>query len=289
MPYPKPFEYYAPATMEDALHLIAENQDRAKVIAGGQSLLPLMRFRLLNPAVLVDISKHLRGELSYVSEGQDGISIGALTTHYEISTSKVIRARCPMLAKAAEDIGDFQVRNRGTIGGSLCHADPAAHYLPAAMALNAELIATGEKGSRVVKAADFFKDMFTIDLHPDEILTEIRIPKPFGIPWGYEAIHGQGGSYATAIAAVLLNVNASVCESASIVIGGATAIPVRLTAAEDILIGKTLTEEILLEAAKSVLSGLREPLVDPRVRAPYRREMASLAAKRALLSAFGGV
>lgn len=289
MPYPKPFEYYAPATIEDALHLIAENQDRVKVIAGGQSLLPLMRFRLVSPAMLVDIGKHLKEKLSYVREGQDGISIGALTTHYEISTSEVVRARCPMLAKAAEDIGDYQVRNRGTIGGSLCHADPAAHYLPAVMALGAELVATGAGGKRVIKAADFFKEMFTNALLPDEILTEIRIPKPFGIPWGYEVIQGQGGSFATAIAAVLVKAHAAICESATIVIGAATAIPVRLTEAEDILIGKRLTKELLLEAAKAVGSNLREPLVDPRVRAAYRREMASLAARRALLSAFGGV
>lgn len=289
MPYPKPFEYFAPATIKDALRLIVENQDRVKVIAGGQSLLPLMRFRLVNPAVLVDIGKHLRGELSYVREGQEGISIGALTTHYELSTSEVARARCPMLAKAAQDIGDYQVRNRGTMGGSVCHADPAAHYLPAAMALGAELVATGARGRRVIKAADFFKEMFTNALRPDEILTEIRIPKPLGIPWGYEVIHGQGGGFATAIAAVLLKAHASVCESATIVIGAATAIPVRLTEAEDIMMGKTLTEELLLEAAKAVRSNLREPLVDSRVRADYRREMASLAARRALLSAFGGV
>jgi carbon-monoxide dehydrogenase medium subunit len=289
MPYPKPFEYHAPATIEDALRLVVENQDRAKVIAGGQSLLPLMKFRLVSPAMLVDIGKHLGGELSYVREDQDGISIGALTTHCELSTSEVVRVRCPMLAKAAQDIGDYQVRNRGTIGGSLCHVDPAAHYLPAAVALGAELVATGEGGNRVIKAVEFFKEMFTNALHPDEILTEIRIPKPFGIPWGYEVIHGQGGSFATAIAAVLLKTHASVCESATIVIGAATAVPVRLTEAEDIMIGKTLTKELLLEAAEAVRSSLREPLVDPRVRAAYRREMASLAAKRALLSAFGGI
>jgi len=288
MPLPRPFEYRAPDTIEDALHLIAENQDRAKVIAGGQSLLPLMRFRLVNPAMLVDIGKHLRGELSYVKEGPTGISIGALTTHYELSMSEVARALCPMMVKAAQDIGDYQVRNRGTVGGSLCHVDPAAHYLPAAVALDAEIVAASPGGKRVVKAVDFFREMFTNGLHPDEILTEIRIPKPFGIPWGYEVIHGQGGSFATAIAAVMLKAHTSACESATIVIGAATATPVRITDAEDLLKGKTLTKELLMESAKAVRSSLPSPLVDPRVGAVYRRQMASLAVRRALLSAFGG-
>ncbi len=182
MPYPKAFEYYAPATIEDALHLIVENPDRAKVIAGGQSLLPLMRFRLVSPAMLVDIGKHLRGKLSYVRENQDGISIGALTTHHELSTSEVVRARCPMLAKAAEDIGDYQVRNRGTIGGSLCHADPAAHYLPAVVALGAELVATGAGGKRVIRAADFFKEMFTNALAPTRYSPRSGFRSPLGFP-----------------------------------------------------------------------------------------------------------
>jgi len=289
MPVPRPFEYYAPSTIEDAFRLIAKNQGEVKVIAGGQSLLPLMRFRLASPTVLVDIGKHLGGELSYVREGRGGISIGALMTHYGLHSSEIIRARCPMLAKAAQDVGDYQVRNRGTLGGSLCHADPAGHYVPAVVALDAELVARGADGERVIRAADFFRDMFTTALRPDEILTEIRIPFTHEDRWGYEVIHGQGGGFATAIAAVLLKMHASVCESASIVIGATSPVPVRVTEAEDVLNGKTLTEALLLDAAAAVHSNLPRPLADPRIPAHYRRDMASLAAERALLSAFGGV
>jgi carbon-monoxide dehydrogenase medium subunit len=287
MPVPKPFEYYAPTSVENALNLLSENEE-SKFVAGGQSLIPLMKFRLVNPHVVIDIGKHLRGEMSYIREGSEGLSIGALTTHYEISSSELLRGRCPMLAKAAQDIGDLQVRNRGTIGGSLCHADPAAHYPPAMVALDALLAARSRGGTRTVRAADFFKDMFTTALAPDEMLVEVRLPRPPGTRWGYEVVHGQGGSFATAIAAVQLRMDGPVCESSTIVIGACSSSPVRLIEAEEVLKGKTLTEEVIARAASAVRSHLKEPLVDARVRASYRREMAALVARRALLAAAGG-
>jgi carbon-monoxide dehydrogenase medium subunit len=288
MPVPRPFEYYAPASIEEAVTLAAKNED-GKVIAGGQSLVPLMRFRLANPRVLIDIGRHLRREMSYVRGDGHGLSIGALTTHYELSTSPILKTMCPMLAKAAEDIGDYQVRNRGTIGGSLCHADPAAHYPPAILAFDAQLVARGRGGERTIGATDFFRDIFTTALAQDEILTEVRIPASSGANWGYEVIHGQGGSYATAVAAVLLHMEGSTCESASIAIGACSPVPVRLAEAEEVIAGQPLTDELIDQASHVVRSRLKEPLVDARVSVDHRLEMAALAIRRALLAAAGGV
>ena len=288
MPVPRPFQYHAPTSIDEAIRLATEGGDQAKFIAGGQSLLPLMRFRLVSPAVVVDIGKHLGKELSFVWESVNGVSIGALSTHYQISTSEVLKSKCPMLAKAALDIGDYQVRNRGTVGGSLCHADPAAHYPPAVLALDGELVLRGKAGERVIRAVDFFKDLFTTAIGPDEILTEIRLPTSDWTGWGYEVIHGQGGSFATAIVAALLRVNRGRCESARIVVGACTSVPARLVEAEEVLLGKEITPTLILQASAAVRSHLKEPLVDLRVRANYRREMAALATRRAL-SAAGGL
>lgn len=265
---------------------MGENED-GKYIAGGQSLVPLMRFRLVSPRVLVDIGKHLGRELSYVRDDGNGLSIGSLTTHYEISSSEAVQSECPMLGKAAQDVGDHQVRNRGTIGGSLCHADPAAHYPPAMVALDASLVIRGSKGTRTVRAADFFKDLFTTDLALGELLTEIRIPRSPGTRWGYEVIHGQGGSYSTAIAAVALHMSGTTCDSAAVVIGACSPAPVRLKEAEELLNGQGLTEKTIIGASSAVRTHLREPLVDARIRPSYRRDMAELATKRALLAAAG--
>src|SRR5512140_3569794 len=171
--FPSKFEYYAPATVQEAVTLLSKNQD-AKLLAGGHSLLPAMKIRLANPAVLVDIGKipDLRG----IKVSADGITIGALTTHAMIASSKEIAARCPALHEAAALIGDLQVRNRGTVGGSLSHADPGADYPAVMLALGAEMKAVGPQGERTIKADDFFTGLLTTALKPDEVLTEIRIP-----------------------------------------------------------------------------------------------------------------
>ncbi|HVP24313.1 MAG TPA: xanthine dehydrogenase family protein subunit M [Conexivisphaerales archaeon] len=288
MPVPRPFEYFAPASIEEAVGLVVENGDDAKVLAGGQSLVPLMKFRLASPKAVIDLGKHLKEELSYVREEDGQIRMGALTTHYDISASPIARDLCPMLAKAASDIGDYQVRNRGTIGGSLCHADPAAHYPPALTALGAQLVARGPRGRRVIPVSEFFRDLFTTSLAPDELLVEVRIPPAAGSHWGYEAIRGQGGSYSTAISAVLLKTDGATCSQATIVIGACTAVPFHAFGAEEILRDKTITAELVAEASAIARSELRGPLVDARVRADYRREMAALATRRALLAAVGG-
>jgi len=244
--------------------------------------------RLIKPKYIIDIYKNLKKDLSYIKEEYDRLSIGALTTHYEILTSKLIRAKCPILAKAAEHIGDYQVRNRGTIGGSLCHADPAAHYLPAIVALNAELLVKGPNKERIIKATEFFKDMMTTALGPNEILIEIRVPKLNGYAWGYEVIQRRSGDFALCISAVLLKLRDKFCESAKIIIGGATPIPVEMKNTEKFLEGKTLDEKIIDEASMKVYEELPKPMSDIKATADYRREMAKVLTKRALIYALRG-
>jgi len=165
---PAAFEYHAPKTLEEALRLVERHGDEAKLLAGGHSLLPLMKLRLAAPRFVIDIG-HLRG-MSYIREENGQIAIGALTTHAEIEQSPLLASLCPLLADTAAHIGDVQVRNRGTIGGSLAHADPGADYPASILALDAEIIAANTSGTRAIPARDFFVDMLTTQLHPGEIL-----------------------------------------------------------------------------------------------------------------------
>src|SRR5947209_9416619 len=175
---PAQFDYVAPSTLDEALSLLAERSDDAKILAGGHSLIPAMKLRLAQPALLIDIARVK--DLSYTREEGDRILIGAMTTHYEIESSERLREVCPLLPECAASIGDVQVRNKGTIGGSLAHADPAADWPAAIIALRAELVAASTQGERVITADDFFVDMLTTALRPDEVLREIRINAPGG-------------------------------------------------------------------------------------------------------------
>ena len=261
------------------------------MIAGGQSLVPLMKFRIVTPKVLVDIYKNLRGQLGYIRMvGPDEIAIGALATHYEVATSELLREKCPILSKAAGRIGDRQVRNRGTIGGSLCHADPYAHYLPAVVALNAKFMIKSSSRERVVAARDFFKDVFTTDLRPNEILTEVRVPvldEKYG--WGYESIERRGGDYPSAVVATVLRFREDgACVDAKIVLGAVATKPVEMVDAERILMGRRVDKVAIEEAADKVYAGLERPVGDIRASAGYKREVARELTRRALLSAIGG-
>ena len=171
---PVAFEYFAPKTLEEALRLVERHGDEAKILAGGHSLLPLMKLRLAAPRFIIDIGR-LRG-MSYVREENGQIAIGAMTTHSEIAGSDLMRARCPLLAETAEAIADVQVRNRGTLGGSLAHADPAADYPASILALDAQIVAASSAGARTIPARGFFVDMLTTQLRPGEILSQVRVP-----------------------------------------------------------------------------------------------------------------
>src|SRR5437899_5852360 len=172
-----PFDYKRANTLDEALSLLAQNED-AKILAGGHSLIPAMKLRLMQPPLLIDIGRIK--DLSYIREENGQIRIGAATTHYQIESSELLKNICPLLPECASHIGDVQVRNKGTIGGSLAHSDPAADWPAAIIALGAELVAIGPSGERVIKADGFFVDLLTTALGPDEILREIRIKKPQG-------------------------------------------------------------------------------------------------------------
>ncbi len=171
---PTSFEYHAPKNLEEAFRLLERHGDEAKLLAGGHSLLPMMKLRLAAPRFVIDLGR-LKG-LNYIREEQGMIAVGALTTHAEVEHSSLLRAKCPLLSESAAAIGDVQVRNRGTIGGSLAHADPAADYPAAILALDALMALQSSSGSRTVSASEFFVDMLTTQLRPGEILTEVRVP-----------------------------------------------------------------------------------------------------------------
>src|SRR5689334_20919338 len=196
---PANFDYESPRTLSEALSLLASHED-AKILAGGHSLLPAMKLRLAQPPLLVDIGRV--GGLSYIREAGDRIAIGAMTVHAEIAASKLLHQSSPLLALAAAQIGDTQVRNRGTIGGSLAQAHPAADYPAAVQALDADLVTHSRSGERVIPASKFFSGMFTTDLKHDEILTEIRIPKTVGEGVAYKKHHHPASGYAVVGVAV---------------------------------------------------------------------------------------
>src|ERR1041385_8552427 len=217
---PAQFDYAAPATLDEALSLLAERPDDAKILAGGHSLIPAMKLRLAQPALLIDIGRV--PDPAYIREEGGRILIGALTTHYQLESSARLREICPLLPECAASIGDVQVRNKGTIGGSLAHSDPAGDWPAAVIALRAQLLLTGPNGDRTVNADDFFVDLLTTDLQPGEILCEIRIKKPTGkFGQAYQKVRHPSSGFAVVGIAVNLNLKADgSCERASIGVTG---------------------------------------------------------------------
>jgi aerobic carbon-monoxide dehydrogenase medium subunit len=278
---PAPFEYQAPKSLEEALRLIERHGDEAKVLAGGHSLLPLMKLRLASPRYVIDIGR-LKG-LDYIREDGDQIVIGALVTHAEVESSKLLREKCPLLPETAAVIGDVQVRNRGTIGGSLAHADPAADYPAAILALDAELVATSSSGKRTIPAKDFFVDLLTTQLRPGEILTEVRVPV-LGARTGtaYAKLHQPASGFAIvgAAARITLSAEGKISEVA-VGITGLGAKAFRASGVEKALRGKVPDAKLLADATRRAGDGV-EPLSDIHASADYRREMASVYSRRAL-------
>src|SRR6478736_4543863 len=217
---PVSFDYQAPATLEEAVSLLAKDPDGAKVLAGGHSLIPAMKLRLAQPQLLIDIARIK--SLSYIREEGDRILIGATTTHFQIESSDLLKRICPLLPACAASIGDVQVRNKGTIGGSLAHSDPAGDWPAAVLALDADLVLVGPNGERTVKAQDFFVDLLTTDLQPGEILREIRIAKPSGkFGQAYQKVRHPASGFAVVGIAASLNLKADgTCESASFGVTG---------------------------------------------------------------------
>jgi carbon-monoxide dehydrogenase medium subunit len=280
---PTEFEYFAPASLKEALSLLSTYKDDAKILAGGQSLVPLMKLRLARPRYLIDLSGI--ADLSYIrAEGND-LRIGALVTHSQIEQSKLIKRDCPLLSQAAATIGDVQVRNQGTIGGSLAHADPTADLPAAILALDAELKAAGPGGERWIKAEDFFVGFFTSRLEPDEILTEIKIPVSRGSKSVYLKAAQRSSGFAVVGVAVRLDVGQNgICREIAIGLTGVSDKPYRSRGAEAILRGKKLEEPLLEQAASKVTDGI-DPLEDINGSKEYRSHLARVYTVRAIQTA----
>ena len=281
---PSAFEYHAPKTLEDALRLLERHGDEAKVLAGGQSLLPLMKLRLAAPRYIIDIGR-LRG-MSYVREENGHIAVGALTTHAEIEASSFLQTKCPLLPETAAEIGDVQVRNRGTLGGSLAHADPAADWPAAILALNAEIIAASTAGARTIAAKDFFVDMLTTQLRPGEILSQVRVPLPAPRSGtAYCKLHQPASGFAIVGVAARVRIGkGNKIEEITVGVTGVGPKAYRATAVEKALKGKKPTEKALADAARRAADGV-EPLADLHASGNYRREMAVVFSRRALTRA----
>lgn len=278
-----PFEYVRAHTIDEALSLLAQNED-AKVLAGGHSLIPAMKLRLAQPPLLVDISRIK--DLTYIREEEGQIRVGAMTTHYQIESSDLLKTICPLLPDCASHIGDMQVRNKGTIGGSVAHADPAGDWPAAIIALNAEIVATSKNGERTIKADDFFVDMLTTALEPGEILREIRINRANGRT-GHAYVkmpHPASGFAVVGVAANLSFNGSSECKSASIGITGVSAKAYRAAGVESALNGATLNDATIASAANHATDGV-DLNGDLFASDEYRRHLAEVYVRRAIASA----
>jgi carbon-monoxide dehydrogenase medium subunit len=283
---PAPFDYQTPATLAEALALLNEHSDDAKILAGGHSLIPAMKLRLAQPQLLIDIGRI--ADLSYIREESNQIRIGAMTTHYAIESSARLKEICPLLPGCAAQIGDVQVRNKGTIGGSLAHSDPAGDWPAAIIALRADMVVTGTAGERVIAADDFFVDFLTTALAPTEILREIRIALPApNTRQAYQKVRHPASGFAVVGVAVSLTLagNGS-CESASVGITGVASKAYRAIAVEQALVGKELSETNIGAAASHATDGV-DANSDLYASEEYRRHLAAVHIRRAIQQAIG--
>ena len=282
---PSAFEYERATSLDDALARLEAANGAGRLLAGGHSLVPLMKLRLSEPTVLIDIARI--AELSGVREQDGTIEVGALTVHHDVATSALLQSRCPAVAETAAVIGDPQVRNRGTIGGSLAHADPAADYPAVMMALDASFHLKGRDGWRVVPVADFFKDVLTVDIAPDEILAKVTFaPRQVS---GYAKLHQRASRFAIVGVAAALDVSDGIIEAAGIGLTGAGASPSRLANVEAALVGQALTDLDVAAATACASDGLEDLNSDIHASAEYRRAMVPVFTKRAIERAIARV
>ncbi|WP_419842821.1 FAD binding domain-containing protein [Candidatus Poriferisodalis sp.] len=270
---PAAFDYVRAGSADEAIALLGEHGDDAKLLAGGHSLLPMMKLRLAVPSVLIDIGRV--NDLSYIQDGGDHIAVGALTRHRALETSDLLAAQCPLLAHVAGEVGDPQVRHRGTIGGSLAHSDPASDLPAAVLALGGTLVAQGPGGSREIPAGEFFTGYFESALADDEMLTEIRVPKAPGAGWNYQKFNRRAQDWAiVGVAAVTVNgaTNVSLVNMGSV--------PLRAGAVEAALAGGASAAE----AAEQAAEGTDAP-TDLNAGPDYRNHLARVLTRRALAAA----
>jgi aerobic carbon-monoxide dehydrogenase medium subunit len=285
--YPAQFEYHTPGTIKEALDLLARYKDDAKLLAGGHSLLPAMKLRLTQPKHLVDLRK-LQG-LSGIKEDGGTLVIGAMATHYAVESSPVVKSKCPVLAATAGQIGDPMVRNMGTIGGSLAHADPAADYPATVIAVGAEMVAEGPKGRRAIKVDDFFKGLFTTALGPDEIITEVRVPASGSkVGSAYLKFPHPASRFAVVGVAAVLTMDDGKVVKASIGITGAGTKAVRAKGVEAGLTGKALDAATIQAAAEKAPDGV-DVQADLQGSEEYKRHLLKVFARRAIEAASAAV
>lgn len=281
---PPPFEYYRATAVEEAIALLNQYGPDAKVLAGGQSLLPMMKFRLARPSVLIDL--HWVHDLAYVRQVNGTVAFGAMARLARLE-SEPVRDLCPMLAAVAPYIGHPPIRHRGTVCGSLAHADPAAELPMLALTLDAELVATGPSGVRVIPARDFFVTMLTTSLEPSELLTEARFPiLPAGSGWGFSELSRRPGDFAMAAAAATLQVGtAGAIIHACIALGAVADTAIRCPEAERVLRGQVGGRTAFEEAAVLASASLTPPS-DVHASSGYRRHLAKVLVERALTQAW---
>ena len=277
---PPQFEYFAPETLDEAISLLEDHGPEASVLAGGQSLIPLMKLQLALPAYVVDINR-IAG-LSDIADDDCCLRIGSLTRESDLDSSEVVQTKYPILHDTTSVIADPLVRNMATVGGNLAHGDPANDHPATMLALGAEVVAVGSGGERVIPVSDFFEGPLVTALNQGEILTEIRVPaQPEGSGGAYLKLERKVGDYATAGVAAVITVSDGVCQQAGIGLTNAGPIPVKAGSAESFLVGKKLDDETIREAAR-LASEEAQPSADLRGSEEYKRDMVRVIAGRAL-------
>lgn len=280
---PGAFDYHSPQSLDEALSLLQQHVGEAKILAGGQSLIPAMRFRLAMPSILIDINR--LDDLRYVEERGDHLAIGAMTREHALEDSSVVRSSYSLLHDTALVIADPLVRNQATVGGNIAHADPANDHPATMLAYDATVIAKGPKGERTIGIDDFFTGLFENAMGEDEILTEIRIPKPAAHSGGaYTKLERKVGDYAISAAAVQLRLNGDTVAAARIGLTNVSPVPMRAKAAEAELVGKSLSDAVI-EAAGKAAAGECDPSPDLRGGVDYKRDITRVMVKRSIQQA----
>lgn len=279
---PSTFDYVAPTTVDEAVAALASAGEDAKIIAGGQSLMPVLRLRLAAPTTLVDLGRvpELRG----VREDGGDLVIGAMTTHHDVIHDPLVREHARLLAEATSTVADPQIRHRGTLGGALAHADPAGDLGAPVLALEATLVAAGPSGRRSIPAADFFDDYFTTTLQPEEILVEVRIPKRTGWAARYEKFNRVAHAWSIVAVAATVQTDGGTIRQARVALTNMAAVPVRAYAVEQALVGQPAAADTIRAAAERATEGT-SPMSDGNADADYRRQLARVLTRRAVSTA----
>jgi aerobic carbon-monoxide dehydrogenase medium subunit len=284
---PAAFKYQRANTVEDAIEQLTELGEDAKLLAGGQSLVPMMNFRLVRPSALIDITGI--PELQYIEPHEEGLKIGALTPHrwVELMEDPDVLEGFSVLKSAARWVGHYPIRTLGTFGGSIAHADPSAEWCMLAMLMDAEIVAVGPEGERVIQASDFFEGFFMTALQPDEMIVEVRFPEPAPHA-AIQEFARRAGDFAIVSAAVSVDVRDGKCRSARIVLGGVSDVPLRVPEAERVLEGEDVSREAFEEAGGEAAKVI-DPPSDVHGDADYRRDLSAVLIRRALTEAANSV